>query len=332
MTRLALALALALLGLSACASIDRGIDKGASAAANVLVPPETEAKLGNQLASQVNEEEKISGDAQLQAYLGKVAAKVMSAVPAKERNDQKFTFTVIDKPREVNAFALPGGHIYVYSGLIAAADNEAELAGVLAHEIGHETSRHGAEMLVKNMGLETVMGLALGEKPNQLAALGSQIAAQGYLAQNSRDQEREADERGLRYLTKAGYDPNGLPNFFSKLAKMQGSSSDAIQKFFASHPAPAERAKTARETIARSNQKTGKTELVGGFAAMKARAAGGTAAQSAPAGSASSTADRSGSTAPKPPAKSPSTKAPSNETSGSGNTTTSGGAKPAQRR
>ena len=321
---------LALLGLSACASIDRGIDKGASAAADVLVPPEAEAKLGSQLAAQVNSEEKVSGDAQLQAYLDKVAAKVMAAVPAKDRHEQKFTFTVIDKPKEVNAFAIPGGHIYVYSGLIAAADNEAELAGVLAHEIGHESARHGAEMLVKGMGLQTVMGLALGENPNQLAALGTQIAAQGYLAQNSQDQEREADARGLRYLANAGYDPHGLPNFFSKLAKMQGSSPGALQKFFASHPAPAERAKTAREAIARSNKRTGKTEIVGGFAAMKARAGGGSAAaQSAPAGSTGSTSERNGSARPAPPATPPATKAPSGKST---DATTGGGAKPAPRR
>lgn len=302
--------ALALFGLAACATVDRGIDRGASAAADVLIPPEAEAKLGNQLAEQVNGEERVSGDAQLQAYLDKVGAKVLAAVPRKERNEQRFQFTVIDKPNEVNAFAIPGGHIYVYSGLIGAADNEAELAGVLAHEIGHVTSRHGAEMLVKAMGLQTVMGLALGKDPNQLAALGSQIAAQGYLAQNSQDQERESDTRGLGYLTRSGYDPNGLPSFFEKLDRMSGSRPDAISKFFASHPQPGERAKAARTAIARSGKRTGKTEIVGGFAAMKARAKGSAAAQSAPSGSTSGTAG-SGTSAPKPPATPPATKAPS---------------------
>jgi predicted Zn-dependent protease len=262
------------LGLAACATVDRGIDKGASAAADVLISSQAEAKLGNQLAAQVNEEERISKDAELQAYLDKVANKVLSAVPKDQRNQEGFTFTVIDKPTEVNAFALPGGHIYVYSGLIAAAGNEAELAGVLAHEIGHATSRHGAEVLVKSMGLETVMGLALGQDPNQLAALGAQVAAQGYLARNSRDQEREADARALTYLTRAGYDPNALPSFFEKLAKMQGSSPGALASFFASHPDPADRAKTARTTIARSGKTGGKQEIVGNFAAMKARAGG----------------------------------------------------------
>jgi predicted Zn-dependent protease len=273
---------LALFGLAACATVNRGIDTGASAAANVLVPPESEAQLGQKLAAQVNSQEKIDPDSTLQAYVSRVGQKVLASVPKKDLHEQKFTFQVIDKPKEVNAFAIPGGHIYVYSGLIAAADDEAELAGVLAHEIGHGTARHGAEMLVKQLGLETVMGLALGKNPNQLAALGSQIAAQGYLAQNSQDQEREADSRGLRYLTSAGYNPNALPDFFDKLNRMSGSRPDAISKFFASHPQPGERAKTARATIAKSGKRTGKTEIVGGFAQMKARVSGASTGPSAP--------------------------------------------------
>ena len=310
--------ALALLGLGACATVDRGIDRGASAAADVLIPPESEAKLGSQLAAQVNQEERISKDSDLQAYVDRVGARVLSVVPKADRHGQTFTFTVIDKPKEVNAFAIPGAHIYVYSGLIAAAANEAELAGVLAHEIGHATARHGAELLVKGMGLQTVMDLALGQNPNQLAALGAQIAGQGYLAQNSQDQEREADTRGLRYLTAAGYDPYALPNFFQKLAKMQGSSPGAIAKFFASHPAPAERAKTARTAIAKSGKTTGKTEIVGGFAAMKVRAGGASTAQTGTTGgntAQSGTTDqgsRTGESArPTPPATPPATKKPS---------------------
>lgn len=309
--------ALALFGLAACATVNQGIDTGASAAANVLVPPESERQLGQKLAAQVDSQEKISTDAQLQAYVDRVGKKVLASVPRKDLHEQKFTFQVIDKPGEVNAFALPGGHIYVYSGLIAAADNEAELAGVLAHEIGHETSRHGAEMLVKQLGLETVMGLALGQNPNQLAALGSQIAAQGYLAHNSQDQEREADAKGLRYLTATGYDPNALPDFFDKLNRMSGSRPDAISKFFASHPQPGERAKTARATIAKSGHRTGKEEIIGGFSSMKARVTGAAASQSAPSGSGSSTSRGTTTTHPAPPAQAPATKTPTHGGTGS---------------
>src|SRR5690606_12528518 len=143
-----------------------------------------------------------------------------------------YRFTVIDEPRQVNAFALPGGHIYVYSGLIAAADSEAELAGVLGHEIGHVAERHAAQALGAQFGLQTLASLALGQNPSLIEQIAAGIAAQGYLSRHSRDAERESDSRGLQYLIAAGYDPTAMPAFFKKLERMSGGNPGALQQFF----------------------------------------------------------------------------------------------------
>jgi predicted Zn-dependent protease len=149
----------------------------------------------------------------LNAYVSSVGALLAKT---SELPDLEFRFTVLDSPI-VNAFALPGGYIYVTRGLLALAENEAEVAGVLAHEIGHVTARHSAERYGKSItaALATIgAGILLGGEAAQVVGTGGQLYVRSY----SRDQEFEADMLGVRYLTRAGYDPNAMGSF---LAKMQ---------------------------------------------------------------------------------------------------------------
>jgi predicted Zn-dependent protease len=208
-----------------------------SVAANALLPVSEENKLGAEMAKEVERELKVHADKQVQAYVDRVG----NTLARKARDTPagiKFTFTVIDDDKTINAFAIPGGHIYVYSGLIKAAADEAELAGVIAHEIAHVTQRHIAERLVAQYGLQTVLGLALGENPSMIAGLAAQVAGTGVLLKFTRDQESEADMRGLPYLVAAGYDPNALVSFFKKLQKTEGPGALV---FLSSHPMPSDR-------------------------------------------------------------------------------------------
>jgi predicted Zn-dependent protease len=193
----------------------------------------------------------------LAAYVRDIGQRLVAVT---EQPDQPWTFTVLDSP-VVNAFALPGGYVYVSRGLIALADDEAELAGVIGHEIGHVTARHSAQRQTQSTiaqagVMAAVIGAAiLGADGALLDAVGqgASVAVQGGLAQFSQGQEIEADRLGVRYLARAGYDPLAQADFLASMseqsalaARLQGGAYDPNRvDFFATHPADARRVRTA---------------------------------------------------------------------------------------
>ncbi len=188
-------------------------------------------------------------NAQLAAYVDKVG---QSLAQHSEIPGLRYTFTIIDSD-DINAFALPGGYVHITRGLLALAEDEAEMAGVLAHEIGHITARHSAQRYSHGVATSigaTVLGV-LGAMAGLPAGTGDVInfGAGAYLQSYSREQEREADTLAIRYMTLAGYDPQALESFFRKLdgytrlrAEMAGEPG-AGDRFdvMASHPRTAER-------------------------------------------------------------------------------------------
>src|SRR5690606_20571391 len=145
-------------------------------------------------------------------------------------------FKVVRDDQQINAFAIPGGNIYVYTGLLRAVDSEAELLAVLSHEVAHVTERHIAEQLAAQYGLETLAAVALGRDAGVLGQLVGAVAGQGFLLTYSRDHEQEADAVGLGYETRAGWDPNGYVTFFEELAELEGSGG-WVPSFLQTHPA-----------------------------------------------------------------------------------------------
>jgi len=193
-----------------------------------------------------------------QDYVTRIGRKVTADT---ERPDVEYKFFVIDSPI-VNAFALPGGYIYISRGLLALANSEAELAGVLGHEAGHITARHSAERYshatVTSLGAG-ILGAVVGNSGvSQALNLGSNL----YLSSYSRGQENQSDTLGIRYLAKAGYDPRGMEWFLTNLknhaalqASAAGKSSGPAISYFSTHPATADRvAKTQREAAAYGGQ------------------------------------------------------------------------------
>lgn len=230
-------------GLSSCASAQAA----QRAAADVLVPVSEENKLGRQLSAEVERKVKLHPDPDVQAYVERIGRRVEAKAKDKPEGIQ-FTYKVIDDDKQANAFALPGGYIYVYSGLMKLADDEAELASVIGHEIAHVTQRHIAERLVTQFGLQTVLGLALGQNPGLLQQIAAQVVATGAILSFSREQEAEADLHGLPYIVAAGYDPQGFIRLFTKLKKNEGP---AALQFLSDHPLPSQRIEATRARIAR---------------------------------------------------------------------------------
>ena len=257
------ALLLVLVTLSGCAAVRQQLGMS-------LVPPETEIELGRRLSRQIEAEHPVLRDGDIQRYAAQIGRPLVLA-SHRDRPGIRYRIRVLDDPRQVNAFALPGGFIYLYSGLLLFAENEAEVAGVLAHEIGHVVGRHSANQLATRFGLELLAAIALGEEPALLAEAAADLAEAGGMAAFSRDDEREADRYGVAYTIAAGYDPRGMVTFFTKLLEAEsGRRPGGFGKLMSTHPATAERIRDIGKRITRAGDPGGRLEAER-FQRMRAR-------------------------------------------------------------
>jgi hypothetical protein len=220
----------------------------------ILIPKmagslEKEVRLGRELAAEVDRQAKFVDDPVITEYVNRVGQNIVlhsdSKVP--------FTIKVIDSD-EVNAFALPGGFFYVNKGLILAADNEAELAGVMAHEIAHVAARHAVENQAKGTLLEwgAIAGsIFLGGIPGMIYQNTAGLGLLGIFMKFSRSAEEEADKLGVQYMWAAGYDPGAMATMFEKLEAKNKKKPGFIARAFATHPAPPDRRATALALAAR---------------------------------------------------------------------------------
>ena len=237
--------------------------------AKAFISDDEEGKLGLQVAGELQKQGvKYVTNPLVTGYVTSVANRVLVAAK-RERPGLNWHVQVIDDPKTVNAFATPGGYLYVYTGLLLAADNEAELAGVWGHEAGHVVARHSARQLVNQYGLETVLGMAVGKQPGVLAKLGSSVLEKGALLAHSREDEDEADEYGARYAAAAGYAPQGLVQFFRKLAATEGRSPRALQ-WISDHPATNNRIEHVNRYITANRLHGSNLGTGGNLAAVKA--------------------------------------------------------------
>ena len=210
---------------------------------------EKEVRLGREAAAEVDRQAKFVDDPVITEYVNRVGQNIVlhsdSKVP--------FTIKVIDSD-EVNAFALPGGFFYVNKGLLLAADNEAELAGVMAHEIAHVAARHAVENQTKASLLEyaAIAGsIFLGGIPGMIYQNTAGIGLLGIFMKFSRGAEEEADKLGVQYMYAAGYDPGAMATMFEKLEAKNKKKPGFIARAFASHPAPPDRRASAQALAAR---------------------------------------------------------------------------------
>lgn len=238
--------------------------------ASVLISDEQEEQIGKQVKQELEQKEKIKyvTDPVVTGYIQKITTKITQQAN-RDRAGVKWKVHVIDDDKMVNAFATPGGYLYVYSGLILAAENEAELAGVMAHEAGHVVGRHSARQMVNAYGLEAVLSLALGKNPGLLGQIGGAIVGNGAMLAHGRSEEIEADEYGARYTAKAGWDPKGLISFFQKLKAQQGGDQPQILTFLSTHPATGDRISHLNAFIQQNGLKGG-TTTVGDLGQVKA--------------------------------------------------------------
>jgi predicted Zn-dependent protease len=208
---------------------------------------EKEIAMGKQMAMEIERQAKIIDDPMIAEYVNRVGQNLV------RNSDCKVPVTIKVLDTDVpNAMALPGGFFFVNSGLILLAENEAEMAGVMGHEIAHIAARHGTKQATRGQiaNMATIPLIFLGGWTGYgIRQAASVLIPMGFL-QFSRAFEEEADLLGLQYMYKAGYDPNGFTDFFERLQSMEKKKPGAIQKVFSTHPPTDDRIKEVQKNIA----------------------------------------------------------------------------------
>ena len=239
-------------------------------------PIADDVKLGQEAAAEAEKKLQLLGDPQLNAYVQRVGERLVGAIPPEfQHREFRYNFKVVNA-KEINAFALPGGPMYVNSGMITAAKTEAEMAGVMAHEISHVALRHGTAQATKAQKYNTlsqVLGIG-GQILGGPIGTAAQIGTQGlgvYFLKYSREYETEADLLGARIMAAAGYDPRDLANMFQTIEGQGGGGGG----WFSDHPSAKDRyAKINKEASLLTVNKAAAPDPAD-FVAAKQRLAGG---------------------------------------------------------
>jgi len=220
---------------------DRDVGKGVN-----FYSLEKEIALGKQLAQEVERQAKIVDDPIIAEYVNRVGQNLVRNSDAKV----PFTIKVLDS-EEVNAFALPGGFFFVNTGLMLKADTEAELAGVMSHEIAHVAARHGTKQATKAelINIASIPLIFMGGWTGYAIRQGAGLAIPLGFLQFTQGAEREADYLGLQYMYKAGYDPTAFVDFFEKIQTLEKKKPGTLAKVFSSHPMTDNRIKSAQDEI-----------------------------------------------------------------------------------
>ena len=245
-----------------------GLSTPAALAQFSLVSVQQEIEIGRETNAQVRKEVPETRDAQARGYVRGIGERLARQAAGPK---YPYSFAMADY-REINAFALPGGPVWIHRGVLHAATNESQVAGVLAHEVAHIAQRHAASQLTKGMMANLGLGL-LGAVLGGGAGGSAAQAAAGFLTNGifmkfSRDDEREADQVGLQLMRRAGWDGRGMVELFEILQREARRTPGSVEVFFSSHPSPQDRIERLRSEIAR---RPGGTRDTRQFQAIKAR-------------------------------------------------------------
>jgi beta-barrel assembly-enhancing protease len=265
--RTAVAVAVALVAASGVAPAQTQLKSGFN-----LFSPEQDVEIGKQSATEAERQLPMLRDSRIQGYVEQVGRRLASNAPGPKF---PYTFRVVNAS-DLNAFALPGGPVYVTRGMIEAARNEGELAGVMAHEISHVALRHGTNQVSKaylaKAGIGILGGILGGGGGGGTASILQAVGGLGLNAlflKFSRTAETQADIMGTQIMARAGYDPTAMASMFQLLKAQQGREPGRVAQFFSDHPSPANREAVVREEARKLNATNGRIEIVGGFDSVR---------------------------------------------------------------
>lgn len=219
-----------------------------------LVSMQDEIAIGREAQAQVRRKTPQVRDSTVVSYVSRIGRLLAARAPG---NRYPYSFSVADY-REINAFALPGGPVWVNRGAMQAAGNESQLAAVLAHEVAHIAQRHSAQQLsnvmVTNLGLD-LLGALLGNSAGATAAnIAARYIASGAFLKFSRDDERDADRVGVQIMTRAGWDPHGMIELMDTIRQQERRDPSSVEVFFSNHPSPADRVQQLQRLVPQASR------------------------------------------------------------------------------
>ena len=207
--------------------------------------PAEDVQIGQEASQEVRRELPMLQDERVDSYVDRVGARLVRAIPQQHQHSEfRYSFEVVNQ-KEINAFALPGGPMFLHRGMMEAAKTEGEVAGVMAHEIAHVALRHGTAQATKAQGFQIgavagqILGAIVGGTAGSIIAQGSQFGLGAYFLKYGREYEREADLLGAQIMARAGYDPRGMADMFRTIE--QQSQGSGGPEWLSSHPNPSNR-------------------------------------------------------------------------------------------
>lgn len=213
------------------------------------ISTQQEVQMGAQYASEIERQLPMINDRAIDSYINQLGNQIARRV---DQRGLQYRFRVVNAP-EVNAFAVPGGFIYVNRGLIERASTKAELGGVLAHEIAHVVERHSVEQMERAQGANTlanvVYGVLLGRAPSTVEQVAIQGGGTALFAHYTRDAEREADRDAVQFTVASGIHPRGIVTMFNTLLQERERSPSRVERWFATHPGTEERIDNVQQMI-----------------------------------------------------------------------------------
>lgn len=250
-----------------CVSLISGcaVNKSAVGGFN-LISVDEEKQLGDKFSVEVEKQHKVANDPEVQAYIDRVGKRLLTGV---EKVEFPYTFKVV-QDSSINAFAVPGGHTYVNTGLIKAAESETELAAVMAHEINHVVARHSTKQMTQQYGYTMLASLLLGSQ-GDIAKMAADLFGKAGGLYYSREMESQADFLGVETMYKAGYNPQGMVTFFRKLEAEGQKDPGKIAQFFSTHPATPERIASIQQEIAKLPPKSYAPDSSPEFSSVKSK-------------------------------------------------------------
>lgn len=216
-----------------------------------------DVQLGEQLDQEIRDNPEdfpiLTNHPHVSEYVERIGEELLQSQDIRKRDVYPYEFEIIHDDSTINAFAAPGGYIYIYTGLMHFLDNEAALAGVIGHEIAHAERRHATRRISAYYGTQILIAVVLGQNPGIVEQIAANLfTGLGFLA-NSRSDEREADTYSMRYLQDTDYYPGAIRFFFDKILEEQQRGGGTVERLLSTHPLPQDRVEHVEETARKEN-------------------------------------------------------------------------------